>query len=390
VVVDILEPANPLDVNGVKATKEFGLKPFQAVVESVSGRKAQDVFLSAAVVSGSRNQNIPAFDPGLSVEYELVRAVRTVGNAKKPVLGIASTDLKMTADFDFQTGQMRQAWELVDELKKQYEVREVNLDSEVPPEVAVLLVPQPSSLPQPQVEKLHDYIWAGRPALLLEDPLPMFTGPQLAASMPRGGGGNPMMQQAPPEPKADLQPLYKALGLDFNTSSIVWSDHNPLHLARGAMPPAFVWVMADQCSVAASPITTGIDSALFPFPGAIYVAEGKPASLTVTPLLTPSTKTKFGRHTFNDYISQGMMGMQQNQPKRWIPADPSKPPAIAVEITGIMPSVIPSPTPTPSRKPRLRRTTRRMTRKTRRRTKPSRPIRRRRSSPACPAPSRCM
>ena len=347
VTIEIHEPSNALDAEGIKATKEYGLKPFRAMVDKVSGKRPDDVFLGAAVVSGTRSQVINAFDPGLSVEYELVRAVRSVGNAKKPVLGIAATDLKMTADFDFQTQQMRQAWDLVEEMKKQYEVREVNLDSEVAPEVDVLLVPQPSSLGQPQIEKLHDYIWAGRPTLILEDPLPMFSGPQLAPSMPKRGGGNPMMGgQPPPEQKGDLQPLWKSLGLDFSPTAIVWSDFNPGHMFRGSMPPAFVWVMRDQQSVLPSPITTGIDSTLFPFPGAIYASQGKPASLTVTPLLRPASGTKWGRHQFNEYITQGFMGMQQATPKRFIPGDPGNLPAIAVEVTGIMPSAYPKPDPT--------------------------------------------
>ena len=342
VSVDFYRPNNPLDADGVRATKEFGLRPFSALVESVSGRKQQDVFLSAAVLSGSRSQNISAFDPGLSVEYEVVRAVRTVGSAKRPVLGIGSTDLKMTADFDFQTGQMRQAWALVDELKKQYDVREVSFDADVPEDIAVLLVPLPSSLTQPQLEKLHDYVWAGRPTLILEDPLPAFSGPQLAPSQPkRPSGGNPMMQQQAPEQKADMTPFYRGMGLDFNLNSIVWSDFNPGHQFRGMMPPAFVWLMQDQKSIESSSITTGIDSVLLPFPGAILVAEGKPESLKVTPLLLPTANAKWGRHQFTDYFTQGFQGMQQTQPKRFLPGDASRRPALAVEITGIMPSAYP-------------------------------------------------
>jgi ABC-2 type transport system permease protein len=346
VEVKLFQPKNPLDADGTRATKEFGLKPIRAMVDSVSGRKPQDVFLSAAVVSGSRSQNITSFDPGLSVEYELVRAVRTVGSAKRPVVGIGTTDLKMTADFDFQTGQMRQAWDLIEELKKQYEIREVSFDADVPAEVEVLVVPLPSSLTQPQVEKLHDYVWSGRPALIMDDPLPAFTSPMLAPSQPkRPAGGNPMQQQQGPEQKADMTPFYKALGLDFNLNSIVWSDYNPSHQFRGTMPPAIVWLMRDQGSVESSVVTTGIDSIVLPFPGAITIAEGKPESLVVTPLIRPAQNSKWGRHQFSDYFSQGFMGMQQTQPKRFIPGDAAKRPALAVEVTGIMPSAYPKPDP---------------------------------------------
>jgi ABC-2 type transport system permease protein len=341
----ILRPKNPLDEDGQIATKEYGLKPVRALVDNVSGRKPQDVFLCAAVVSGSRSQVIASFDPGLSVEYELVRAVRAIGTAKRPVVGIGTTDLKITADFDFQTGQMRPAWDLVEELKKQYEIREVSFDADVPEEVQILVVPLPSSLTQPQIEKLHDYIWSGRPALLLEDPLPAFSGPMLAPSQPKRAGGNPMMQQQAPEQKGDMGPFYRALGLDFNLNSIVWSDFNPSHQFRGTMPPAIVWVMRDQQSIESNLVTTGIDSVVLPFPGAITVAAEKPESLTVTPLMRPAQGTKWGRHQFSDYFTQGFMGMQQTQPKRFLPGDPDKRPALAVEVTGIMPSAYPKPDP---------------------------------------------
>ncbi|MBA3697429.1 MAG: Gldg family protein [Planctomycetes bacterium] len=349
VEVKLLRPENALDAAGQRATKEFGLKPQRAIVDSVSGRKPQDVFLCAAVVSGSRSQSIAAFDPGLSVEYELVRAVRTVGSAKRPVIGIGATDLKITAEFDFQSGQMRPAWELIEELKKQYEVREVSFDADVPEEVQVLIVPLPSSLTQPQVEKLHDYVWSGRPALLLDDPLPAFTSPMLAPSQPKKPASNPMMmqqQQQPPEQKADMGPFYRALGLNFNLESVLWSDYNPSHQFRGTMPPAIVWVMRDQQSIESSTITTGIDSVVLPFPGSITIAEGKPESLKVTPLLRPSLTAKWGRHPFSEYFKNDQYGqLRQNQPKRFLGGADSLRPALAVEVTGIMPSAYPKADP---------------------------------------------
>ncbi len=348
VEVKLLRPDNALDAAGLRATNEFGLKPTRAIVDSVSGRKPQDVFLCAAVVSGSRSQSIAAFDPGLSVEYELVRAVRTVGSAKRPVIGVGTTDLKITADFDFQSGQMRPAWELIEELKKQYEVREVSFDADVPEEVQVLIVPLPSSLTQPQVEKLHDYVWSGRPALLLDDPLPAFTSPMLAPSQPKRPASNPMMmqQQQPPEQKADMGPFYRALGLDFNLNSVLWSDYNPSHQFRGTMPPAIVWLLRDQQSIESSTITTGIDSVVLPFPGSISIAEGKPESLTVTPLLRPALTAKWGRHPFSEYFKNDQFGqLRQNQPKRFLEGAANLRPALAVEVTGVMPSAYPKPDP---------------------------------------------
>jgi hypothetical protein len=241
-------------------------------------------------------------------------------------------------------------------LKKQYEVREVSFDVAVPDEVQVLIVPLPSSLTQPQIEKLHDYVWSGRPALLLDDPLPAFTSPMLAPSQPKRPANNPMMmqQQQPPEQKADMGPFYRALGLNFNLESILWSDYNPSHQFRGTMPPAIVWLMRDQQSIESSTITTGIDSVVLPFPGSITITEGKPESLTVTPLLRPALTAKWGRHPFSDYFKNDQYGqMRQNQPKRFLPGADSLRPAVAVEVTGIMPSAYPKADPSakPENKP---------------------------------------
>ena len=345
--VEVRHPSEPSDAIGLSAVKDYGLKPFKAVIETVSGHEEEDVFLGAAVVCGGRSQVIGSFDPGLSVEFELVRAVSSVATLHKKVLGLAATDLKMTADFDFQTGQMRPAWSLIDEWKKQYEIRDVNLDTDVAKEIDVLVVPLPSSLTEPQIEHLHNYIWNGGPALLLEDPLPMFSSPQLAPSMPKKSASNPYSQQNPEQPqKGDLKPLYHALGLEFDLNQVVWSDYNPSHQFRGVLRPSFVWVTRDQKGVFDSPVTTGIDSVLLPFPGAIMEASDKRADLKVSRLLQTCEGSTWGHTAFSEHITQGMMGMQPREPSKYIPGDPSRPPALAVEITGTMGSAYPEPDPT--------------------------------------------
>jgi ABC-2 type transport system permease protein len=345
VELKLYRPANAFDKAGAAAQQHYGVKPFRTQVETVSGREIGEVFLGAAVVSGGRSQVIASFDPGLSVEYELVRAIRTVGSTKKPVLGLAMTDVKIGGDFDFMSGNSRPAWAIVEEWRKQYEVREVNLDSPVADDVAVLVALQPSTLNQAQVEHLHDYIWNGRPALIMEDPLPMFAGPQHAASQPRKPS-NPYMQQEQPAPKADLKPLFTALGLEMD-SSIVWSNYNPSHQFRNMIPEAVVWCLRDQQSIAAAPVMTGIDSLLLPWPGAIRVSSDKDARLTVTPLIKPTPKARWGRDSFNDYLTP-MMGQYmpaQQQPRHFRFENSADVPALAVEVTGTMPSAYPKEDP---------------------------------------------
>ena len=347
ITVVINRPKDALDAIGAMASREFNLKPRKQVIDTVSGKENSDVFLGAAVTSGGSTQLIDYFDPGLSVEYELIRAVRAVAAPKKKVMGIASTDLDINGGFDYQSGSMTQPWEIVTEWKKQYDVRAVNLDSAVAAEVDVLVVPQPSTLTQPQIERLHDYIWNGRAALLLEDPLPYFSAAQgrmdLIPGQPKKGGNPNAGPDAGGPQKGNIQALYHGLGLDFDLGAVLWSDYNPSHEFAGLIPPNFVWTSSDQDGVTRNnTVTTGISSLLLPFPGQILVAKDKSAALTVTPLFTPTPHVTWGRDMISDMLQQSMYGgggPQLKEPKHNISGDRNDPAPMAVEVSGTMASV---------------------------------------------------
>ena len=347
VKVAIHRPADALDKEGEMASKEFGLKPRKVIADTVTGREFNEVFLGAAITNGSKTMMIDYFDPGLSVEYELVRAIRGVATDKKKVLGIAQTDLEINAGgFDYQSGQMGKAWELVEEWKKQYEVRSVNLDSAVASDIEVLVVPQPSTLTQPQIDKLHDYIWAGRPTLILEDPLPYFSVVQgrqdLIPAQPKKSAGQPGQPPGENDPKkGDIKPLWKALGLDFDEANVAWSGFNPSHAFRGLIPPNFVWTNRDLKGVQPGAATTGVNSLLFPFPGVMTVAVDKAAGLTVTPLITAVPGATWGKDNTGEMAQRDFMGrFSMQEPKRRLTATGASPMLMA-EITGTMPSAWP-------------------------------------------------
>ncbi len=351
----ILQPKDALDDAGAKATREFGLKPRKVVNDAVTGREMTDAFLSAAVTSGGNTQVIEHFDPGLSVEYELVRAVRAVTAEKKPVLGVVKGDLNIMASMDYQSGQQSPEWEIVKEWKKQYEVREVNLDVAVGDDVQVLVVPQVSSFTQPQLENLHSYVWAGRPALLLEDPMPFFamrmgktellpTEPKKSAN-PYGG------EDAGAPKKGDVKPLWKALGIDFDPKQIAWSDYNPSHQYREMIPRNFVWTTKGQGGVKDLPMTTGIAAAMFPYPGTIYAAVDKPSTITVSGLVIPVPGVTWGRSSLDDLTERNYMARGALMPKDpstvnyKVASDRSQLPVLVAEITGTMKAAYPVEVP---------------------------------------------
>ena len=74
VKLKIYRPSDSLDESAAIASEHFGLKPKTVVVDMVIGKEEREVFIRR-VTSGTRTEKIDHFAPGLSVEYELVRAV---------------------------------------------------------------------------------------------------------------------------------------------------------------------------------------------------------------------------------------------------------------------------------------------------------------------------
>ena len=87
---------------------------------------------------------VPFFDRGLPVEYELTRSIRVVSQVGRKKVGILQTDASCSAGFDFRSMGQETEWQIVTELKKQYEVSSVSADAPIPADLDVLLVAQPS------------------------------------------------------------------------------------------------------------------------------------------------------------------------------------------------------------------------------------------------------
>jgi ABC-2 type transport system permease protein len=342
-------PEDPLDELGSLATQHFGLKPRRVTAESVTGKEEIEIFMGAVIESGAKRETIAYFEPGLSVEYELLRAIRTTTTAKKKVIGIADTDLKITQQFDFTTRQMSREWQLVQELRKQYEVQSVKLDVPVQTELAALVVPQPSSLTDEQLKNLHEYIYKGGPTLLLEDPASI-TAPDLSASLPRPQR-QPTQPGQPPQqdpPKGDLKPLFTSLGVDLDPQRVIWSDVNPSHELRNRLPKQFVWAQKEKGAIEDVPALTGIGTVLFPYAGALSKAEGA-ASMTFTKLVTVVPSAAFGSHGFGEVMRQsrslfGPGPLRPVAPEVHTPTD-GDPFVIAAELTGKMARAYDAPAP---------------------------------------------
>lgn len=310
--VRIVEP-EPFSPEAQEAVDNYGIAP-QSVTSREAGRVQQlQLFLGLAFVSGPHEEVIPFLDRGLSPEYEIVRALRSVTQEKKKVLGVMRTDATIMGNFDLQARRQQPAWRVINELKKQYEVRSLNPGAEVPADVDVLLVPQLSSMTQPQLDFVQKYVDAGRPALLTVDPMPIFDmslSPSEPMKPPPGQQQNMFGPPPEGEPKGNFVGFLDKLGVTWDPQTIVFDTDNP-HPNFAGTPPHVIFVGkrpdgTDPFAVN-DPIAAGLNEVVVLFGGQIKPSAGHEAEFV--PLL--QTGTRGGFNKFDDMTERHMLfGLQ--------------------------------------------------------------------------------
>ena len=308
---------DPLSKEAEEAS-QWGIQARPAQSERDGRFSVEEVFLGVVASSGFDQVVIPYFEKGTPVEFELTRAIGTVAREKRLTVGILTTDAKVFGGMNMQTFQPDPEWRLVSELKRQYHVREVSPDQAIlvkgalkpsAPEadalgekapkndeeaVDVLVAILPSTLTQPQMKNLVDYVQAGGATLIFDDPAPVFVGlansPNIPTKPSQGGGMFGMGGQ-PGAPKADggqATSLMDAIGVDWDTRSVLFDNLNPHPKHEERFPKQLVFVTANNSEKdsginPASPITSGLQEILAWFSGEIRKASG--SKVDFTPLL---------------------------------------------------------------------------------------------------------
>jgi ABC-2 type transport system permease protein len=316
--VRIVEP-EPHSPEAEEAMETFGIMP-RPLADRRGGRVQQmDVFMGLAFVSGPREEVVAFIDRGLSPEYEVARALRVVTQEKKKVVGVMRTDATIMGNFDMQSRSQQPAWRIVDELRKQYEVRSLAPKTPVPDDVDVLLVPQLPSLEQDELDIVRSYVDAGRPALLTVDPFPMFD-PRLSPTEPKlpppGQQGGMMGGGPPPGNKGDYRGFLRDVGVEWDDTRVVFDTYNPNPIFDQA-PEQIVFVSERPDGTKpfenADPAVDGLEQVVLLYPGALQPAAGYQDKFS--PLLI--TGKTAGFNEFDDLVQKHpLFGIQGPIPPR--------------------------------------------------------------------------
>lgn len=276
----------------------------------------RDVFMGLAFTCGTEQFVIPFLSKGLPVEYELARSIRTVSMTHRRKVGVLDTEAGLFGQFDFQTGSPGRDWPVIDELRKQHEVIRVTRGQPIPSNIDVLIVAQPSTLRGTEFSHVMDYVQAGRPAIVLEDPMPIVY-PPLATLEPRESndpfGGAPRDR----EPKTDLRPLYEYLGVEMPATRVVWDSYNP-RPQLATVEREFVFVgkqnKAAEPFNTKDPITSGLQEVLMPCVGEVKRSTSAASTLVFTPLITSSPVS--GYVEYRELLQRGAYGPTGFNPQR--------------------------------------------------------------------------
>ena len=238
----LIEDTESFTDAAVNAREKFGIGP--RAMRDLSGGRSEiaEVFMGVAFTAGAEQQVIPFFDRGLPTEYEVMRTIRVVAGSARKRVGVVDTMAKIFGGQNLASNQRLPQWSVVNELRKQYEVVEVNAEFPIPTDIDAILVALPSSMQTDQMTNVTDYIRQGKPAMILVDPLPAMN-PTLAPSE-WVGEGNPFTYPpgaARPGPRGNVRQWVRDLGVDWEPTRIIWDSYNP-HPDLSYMPSEVVFL----------------------------------------------------------------------------------------------------------------------------------------------------
>jgi ABC-type uncharacterized transport system involved in gliding motility auxiliary subunit len=255
---------------------EFGL---QAV--PIGARGEGLYFGLAGTNSTDGRETIGFFQPDKEefLEYDVASLIYRLGNPKRPMIGVMS-GLPVDQSFDQMTGQMREGWASISQLRELFTVQTIATDvPSIPAEVDVLAVVHPKNLAPATLYAIDQFVMRGGKLIAFVDPQ---------------SENDPAAQQMGPVPGArssTLGPLFDAWGISYDPGQIVGDRELGLTVAlrQGDQPSQHIAILGLNRSAMNSKdvVTATLDTINSMTAGAIKKKEG--ATITFEPMLESST-----------------------------------------------------------------------------------------------------
>jgi ABC-type uncharacterized transport system involved in gliding motility auxiliary subunit len=250
-------------------------------IEGQPLRTGERIYLGLSVAMLDQKQAIPFLAPERErlIEYDISRAIARVMTTEKPVIGVMSSlpVMGQTNPMMMRRGQSQRAWALIDELKRDFSLKQVEVTADkIPDEIKVLVAIHPKGLSDSTQFALDQFVLRGGKLVAFLDPLCALDRPPVETSM------------LPPPSSSNLDKLLKSWGLTFDTTKVVADMEHVAQLREGPNPT--VLALNETAVNKEDVVTADSDNLLMAFSGAFI---GTPADgLTETVLIKSSKRSQ--------------------------------------------------------------------------------------------------
>jgi ABC-type uncharacterized transport system involved in gliding motility auxiliary subunit len=280
----------------------------EAAIDGIEGQGGpfQDkIYLGISVSMLDSKVALPFLNPDRErlLEYDISRAIANVMNTKKAVVGVMSSLPifgQMMNPMMMQMGGGRQeAWIFINELKRDFDVRELQPSIEkVDDDVNVLVVVHPKNFSDKALYAIDQYILRGGKMVAFVDPMSVVDS--------RNSPGNNPLQGAM-NAGSSLEKLTKAWGLEYDVSKVVADLVFTMKIQRQGRPeeaPA-VLALTDRAMNTNDVVTAQVDNIWMPFAGAF---TGTPVEgLKQTVLMHSSPQSQLVEKFMAEFGGEGIM-----------------------------------------------------------------------------------
>jgi len=173
----------------------------------------EQFYLGLAVSQLERKQAIPVLAPAREtlLEYDLVRAIARAASAERAKIGLMSGLPVLGQQYNPFTRQSAEPWVLANELRRDFDVRQVNMTApEIDKDINVLLLIHPRDIAEATEYALDQFVLRGGKLIAFVDPYAYFD------QQP-----TPMPGMPPQVTSSTLPRLFKAWGVQMNPGRVI-------------------------------------------------------------------------------------------------------------------------------------------------------------------------
>ncbi len=227
VALEVIHP-NP-DTDDEDKAKDDEIRGMQV------NQEGDQIYLGITVQCLDRKEILPFLNPedATAFEYDVSRAIAKVIKPTKTIIGLMSAmPIGGTPSMPFQQQRGPEAWAVVQQLKADYEVRDLSMTvDKIDSDITVLLIVHPADVSKTAEFAIDQYLLGGGNVIAFVDPQSLLA--QAMSSQPNPMTGQPgnMINVS-----SDLPELFKAWGITYQ-KDMVLADMNYRGNLQGRLVP---------------------------------------------------------------------------------------------------------------------------------------------------------